>query len=395
MKLGTLKNDTRDGALCVVARDLKTATVAYDVAPTLQAALDDWPSAEPRLRGLACGSSGGAAGAFALDPAHSPRRCRAPSSGPTPAPTSRISSAPSRARGAEPPPELRERPAALPGRQRHAARPAATRSPSPTRPGASTSRPRSPSSLGDVPHGLSGASAPARTSACCCWSTTCRCATCPRRAGQGLRLLPVEAVVRLLAGRSHARRARRGLGRPPPAPARWRCAGTARSFGAPDAGADMDFDFPTLIAHAARTRALGAGTLARLGHRLEPRRLARRAACIAERRALEMLEDGNARTPFLAFGDRVEIEMRDTAGRVDLRLDRSAGDASRAPLRPPRRRRGGSATRRIRPDGRSSRSSPRSSRCSRSPATSTCRPCRRSAATSARATRRRNSRYRR
>jgi len=38
MKLGTLKNDTRDGALCVVSRDLKLAQVAHDVAPTLQLA---------------------------------------------------------------------------------------------------------------------------------------------------------------------------------------------------------------------------------------------------------------------------------------------------------------------------------------------------------------------
>ena len=52
MKLGTLKNETRDGALCVVARDLKVATVAYDVAPTLQAALDDWDFCAPRLETL-------------------------------------------------------------------------------------------------------------------------------------------------------------------------------------------------------------------------------------------------------------------------------------------------------------------------------------------------------
>src|SRR5262245_25316493 len=52
MKLGTLRNGTRDGALCVVARDLKVATVAYDVAPTLQAALDDWDFCAPRLEAL-------------------------------------------------------------------------------------------------------------------------------------------------------------------------------------------------------------------------------------------------------------------------------------------------------------------------------------------------------
>ena len=49
MKLGTLKNDTRDGALCVVSKDLKRGIIAYDVVPTLQAALDDWEFASPRL----------------------------------------------------------------------------------------------------------------------------------------------------------------------------------------------------------------------------------------------------------------------------------------------------------------------------------------------------------
>ena len=49
MKLATLRNGTRDGALCVVSRDLKLATIAYDVAPSLQAALDDWDFAAPLL----------------------------------------------------------------------------------------------------------------------------------------------------------------------------------------------------------------------------------------------------------------------------------------------------------------------------------------------------------
>lgn len=50
MKLGTLKNDTRDGALIVVSSNLKHALVAYDAAPTLQAALDDWDYLAPQLR---------------------------------------------------------------------------------------------------------------------------------------------------------------------------------------------------------------------------------------------------------------------------------------------------------------------------------------------------------
>ena len=86
MKLGTLKNDTRDGALCVVARDLKVATVAYDVAPTLQAALDDWDFCAPRLEALYREAGAGAQGRAGSRSTRrsSPRRSRAPTSGWTP-----------------------------------------------------------------------------------------------------------------------------------------------------------------------------------------------------------------------------------------------------------------------------------------------------------------------
>ena len=49
MKLATLKDGTRDGTLIVVSRDLKHAIKADDIAPTLQAALDDWDYASPQL----------------------------------------------------------------------------------------------------------------------------------------------------------------------------------------------------------------------------------------------------------------------------------------------------------------------------------------------------------
>jgi len=49
MKLCTLKDETRDGTLTVVSRDLKHAIKADDIAPTLQAALDDWSYAAPQL----------------------------------------------------------------------------------------------------------------------------------------------------------------------------------------------------------------------------------------------------------------------------------------------------------------------------------------------------------
>jgi fumarylacetoacetate (FAA) hydrolase len=84
-------------------------------------------------------------------------------------------------------------------------------------------------------------------------------------------------------------------------------------FGKPNAGVDMTFDFPALIAHAAKTRNLGAGTIIGSGTVSNLDR-ASGSSCIAERRALEQIEFGQARTPFLRFGDRVRIEMFNADG---------------------------------------------------------------------------------
>lgn len=99
-------------------------------------------------------------------------------------------------------------------------------------------------------------------------------------------------------------------------------------FGRPNAGIDMTFDFPTLVAHAARTRALGAGTIIGSGTVSNYDR-SKGSACLAEKRMLEVLEYGEARTPFLKFGDRVRIEMlnRDGAslfGAIDQAIERYA-----------------------------------------------------------------------
>ncbi len=95
-------------------------------------------------------------------------------------------------------------------------------------------------------------------------------------------------------------------------------------LGRPDAGIDMTFDFGALIAHAARTRSLSAGTIIGSGT------VSNRAAdggpgkpiaaggvgysCLAEQRAVESLLYGEPRTPFLRRGDRVRIEMFDAPG---------------------------------------------------------------------------------
>jgi len=86
-----------------------------------------------------------------------------------------------------------------------------------------------------------------------------------------------------------------------------------RLIGKPDAGVDMTFDFRQLIAHAAKTRRLGAGTIIGSGTVSNADRSAG-SSCLAEVRMLETLGAGAPTTPFLRFGDRVRIEMLDAHG---------------------------------------------------------------------------------
>jgi fumarylacetoacetate (FAA) hydrolase len=84
-------------------------------------------------------------------------------------------------------------------------------------------------------------------------------------------------------------------------------------LGEPNAGVDLNFDFPTLIAHAARTRDLCAGTIVGSGT-VSNRDRSVGSSCLAERRMLETIEAGQPETPFLRFGDRVKIDMTDPNG---------------------------------------------------------------------------------
>jgi fumarylacetoacetate (FAA) hydrolase len=90
-------------------------------------------------------------------------------------------------------------------------------------------------------------------------------------------------------------------------------------LGRPNAGVDMTFDFARLIEHAAATRHLAAGTI--IGSGTVANDAARDesstvgSSCLAERRMLETLWYGAPKTPWLKFGDRVRIEMQDGDGR--------------------------------------------------------------------------------
>jgi fumarylacetoacetate (FAA) hydrolase len=83
--------------------------------------------------------------------------------------------------------------------------------------------------------------------------------------------------------------------------------------GSPNTGVDMNFDFPALITHATKTRRLSAGTLIGAGT-VSNRDRATGICCLAERRMIETIDKGAPRTPFLAAGDLVQIEMKGQDG---------------------------------------------------------------------------------
>jgi len=97
-----------------------------------------------------------------------------------------------------------------------------------------------------------------------------------------------------------------------------------QAFGRAEAGEDMTFNMPTLIAHAAKTRPLGAGTIIGSGTVSNRDKTGgpgkpiseggRGYSCIAELRMVETILHGAAKTPFMKFGDRVKIEMLDAKG---------------------------------------------------------------------------------
>jgi len=84
-------------------------------------------------------------------------------------------------------------------------------------------------------------------------------------------------------------------------------------FGDPEAGVDMQFNFARLVAHAARTRPLTAGTIVGSGT-IANQDTGKGASCLAEIRMLEIIAGGKPATPFMKFGDTIRIEMFDLEG---------------------------------------------------------------------------------
>jgi fumarylacetoacetate (FAA) hydrolase len=308
VKLASLKHG-RDGRLVVVSHDLARCLPVPDIAPTLQAALDDWGAMAPRLLEKAASVESGEGTAF--DPA----ACAAPlprayqwADGSAYVVHVELVR---KARGAELPPSFWTDPLIYQGGS------------------ANFIGPRDPIRLADEAWGIDFESEVAIITGDVPMGVT------PEEAGRHIELLMLVNDVSLrnlipgeLAKGFGFFQSKTWTAFSPVAvtpdelgeawnggsidlPLRTDLNGT--NFGYPNACTGMVFDFPRLIAHAARTRPLAAGTIIGSGTVANEDRSVG-SSCIAERRAIETIESGAPTTSFMKFGDRVRIEMLDRAG---------------------------------------------------------------------------------
>ena len=317
MKLATLKDGTRDGRLVVVSRNLSHAAPAPHVK-TLQAALDDWDTIAPELEALSARlNQGMIAGtmAFSMAECLSPLP-RAYQWADGSAYVNHVELV-RKARGADMPPSFWTDPLMYQG-------------------GSDTFlAPTQAIPLADEAWGCDlEAEIAVITGDLALGSSTAQ-------AGQAIRLLMLVNDVSLRGLIPNELAKGFGFFQSKPSSAFSPCAVTpdelgaawdggrvhrpllsqinGRKLGQPDAGTDMTFDFPTLVAHAAKTRALGAGaiigsgTVSNRGPDGGPGKPVDQGgvgySCLAEVRTIETILLGKPQTPFLKRGDRVRIEM--------------------------------------------------------------------------------------
>ncbi len=318
MKLASLKGG-RDGRLVVVSSDLAWFTPADAIAPTLQAALDDWDRCEPLLRGLATSLDHGAVPRerFHEHDAHSPLP-RAYQWADGSAYVNHVALV-RKARAADMPESFWTDPLMYQGGSDGFLAP---RDPIPLKDEAWGCDLEGEVAVitGDVPLGASREEGLAAVRLVMLVNDVSLRNLIPGELAKNFGFFqskpasafsPVAVTPDALGdrwkdGRLHGALEVELNGKP---------------FGEADAGTDMTFDFGTLIAHAAKTRALSAGTI--IGSGTVSNRDADGGpgrpidqgglgySCIAEVRTVETLLAGEAKTPFLRHGDRVRIEMRD------------------------------------------------------------------------------------
>ncbi|MGE0030761.1 MAG: fumarylacetoacetate hydrolase family protein [Steroidobacteraceae bacterium] len=311
MKLATLADGSRDGRLAVVSRDLTRAAPASTIAPTLQAALDDWARAKPALEALARELEAGGAGGFAFDPARAlaplPRAYHWVDGS---AYVNHVELV-RKARGATMPESFWTDPLVYQGGSDDLLPPTAD-VPFASEDWGIDLEGEVAVVTDDVPTGIDAAAARGRIQLVMLVNDWSLRNLIPNELAKGfgfyqskpatafspVAVTPDELGPAWKDGKVHL-------------PLTVHLNGEL--FGRPNAGVDMTFDFGQLIAHAAKTRRLGAGSIVGSGTVSNRDRTAG-STCLAERRMLETLEQGRPRTSFLAFGDRVRIEMFDDNG---------------------------------------------------------------------------------
>ncbi len=322
MKLASLK-DGRDGRLVVVSRDLSRCADSSAVAPTLQAALDDWAAALPRLTELADSLEAGRIAHLSFDPA----KCASP----LPRAFQWLDGSAyvnhvalvRQARGVEVPASFWTDPLMYQGISDIVMGP---RDPIPLADEGSGADIEAEVVviLGDVPMGVTREQAAKAIQLIMLVNdVTLRNITAPELAkGFGfLQSKPPSAFTPVAVTPDEFGRAWDGAKVDLPLLSFI----NGKPFGKPLCSVDMTFDFPTLIAHAAKTRPLGAGTILGAGtvSNRDPNGGPGKPisegglgySCIAEIRTVETIQHGKPSTPFLKFGDRVRIEMNDKDGR--------------------------------------------------------------------------------
>ena len=328
MKLASLKSGGRDGTLVVVDKSLQRAVAVPDVAATLQAALDDWARMAPRLEDVYSSLNGDGAMGSALDTrdlaAPLPRAYQWLDASAYLSHLERVR----RARGADMPAHMLADPLMYQG-------------------GSDSSMgPRDPVLAGDEAWGVDFEAEIAVI------TDDVPMGAVATAAGDHIKLLMLvnDVSLRNLIPDELARGFGFVHGKPANAyspvavtPAElghlWRdcrlhlpltCRVNGETVGAPLAGEDLQFGFDRLIAHAAKSRRLGAGSIIGSGT-VSNQDATRGCACLMEKRVLELLETGQMATPFLKFGDRVHIEMLDEHGNSVF----GAIDQEIAPAAPP------------------------------------------------------------
>jgi len=318
MKLGSLKY-RRDGQLVVVSKDLSRAVKVPEIAPTLQSALDDWEQTEPQLQAVYRQLNSGETAGFGLDleqlDAPLPRAFQwADGSA-----YLNHSELMRKARNAELPPAFLTDPLMYQGCSDQFVAGHAAIQVSSDKWGIDFEA-EIAAITGDVAMGSSPDKAAAEIKLLMLINDVSLRNLIPAELAKGFGFFqgkPACSASPVAVTPDELGEAWRGSKVHLPIEVRY----NDTLFGNPNAGVDMNFNFGELVAHIAKTRDVGAGTIVGSGTVSNKQDGASAVeeggvgySCIAEVRMIEMIEFGRPSTPFMRFGDRIQIDMKSAEG---------------------------------------------------------------------------------